>query len=231
MQVYADADTELSRRLTLTAEGFLVCRDAVFARTGQQEYFTAEVPTLQPDANGWIIVNRPEREVFDPGSLKSFVGKPVVLQHPDGEDMFVHPENVRRLQIGTVLNARRGEGEFRNNVVGDIMVTNGPAIDLIRRGTHRSLSVGYDASYRQHIAGFADQHSIRVNHIALLPTGEARCGDQCRVLDRRAKPPPRAAMTDEMRRAKRAHEEWSRARMAQMVAAQKQFWERGQPRH
>jgi hypothetical protein len=73
----------------------------------------------------------------------------------------VHPENVRQLQIGTVLNARRGEGNLRECVVGGLMITNRPAIDLSRRGTHRSLSAGYNASYEQREPGCATQNRIR----------------------------------------------------------------------
>jgi hypothetical protein len=217
-----DADTELSPRMTLTAEGFLVCRDAVLARTGEQEYHALEIPVLDADENGWIIVTRPEREVFDPASLRSYAGKPVVLNHPEGEDAFVNSENVRQLQIGSVLNARRGDGNLRDCVVGDLMITNRPAIDLIRRGTHRSLSVGYDASYAQREPGLATQHRIRVNHVALLPNGTARCGPLCQVRDHQ----PTPGMTDALRVQRRAHEQWSQARMRELVAAHKRFWER-----
>jgi hypothetical protein len=217
-----EVDTELSPRMTLTAEGFLVCRDAVLARAGEQEYHAVEIPTLDPDQNGWIIVTRPEREVFDPASLRSYVGKPVVLMHPEGEDQLVHPENVSRLQVGTVLNARRGEGEYRHCVVGDLMFTNRPAIDLIRRGTHRSLSAGYDAEYSQREPGRAVQNRIRINHVALLPNGQARCGPLCQVRDHQ----PHVGMTDALRAQRRAHEQWSQARMREIVAAYKQFWQR-----
>jgi hypothetical protein len=123
----------------LTAEGFLVCRDAVLARCGEQEYHGSEVPILDADVNGWVIVTRPEREVLDPASLKSYAGKPVVLSHPEGEDAFVHSDNIRHLQIGTVLNARRGEGNLRDCVVGDLMITNRPRVgmtDALRAQRH-----------------------------------------------------------------------------------------------
>jgi hypothetical protein len=227
MYAYADADTELSPRMTLTAEGFLVCRDAVLARTGEQEYHAVEIPTLDADTNGWIIVTRPEREVFDRASLRSYAGKPLVLNHPEGEDAFVHSENVRQLQIGSVLNARRGEGNLHQCVLGDLMITNRPAIEMIRRGTHRSLSVGYDAEYSQREPGRATQHRIRVNHLALLPTGTARCGPQCQVRDHQPQLPTPRGMSPAMRQAKQAHERWSRERMQQLVAAQKTFWAQG----
>jgi hypothetical protein len=140
-------------------------------------------------------------------------------------DSFVHSENVKQLQIGSVLNARRGEGNLRDCVVGDLMITNRPAIELIRRGTHRSLSVGYDASYEQREPGRATQNTIRVNHLALLPNGEARCGDRCRVRDHQ----PRIDMTEALRPQRRAHEQWSQARMREIVAANKRFWQRPSP--
>jgi hypothetical protein len=37
-----------------------------------------------------------------------------LLLHPEGEDAFVHSENVRQLQIGTVSNGRRGASELRD---------------------------------------------------------------------------------------------------------------------
>jgi hypothetical protein len=231
MYVYADADTELSPRQTLTAEGFLIARDAVLARCGEQEYHDSEIPDVDADSNGWIIVDRPESEVFDPASLRSYVGKPVVLNHPDDGAAFVHPDNVRDLQIGSVLAARRGEGEYRDCVVGDLMFTNKPAIDLIRKGTYRSLSAGYDTTYTQSAPGRATQHRIRVNHVALLPTGTARCGDRCRVRDHHPQPPAKPGMTPAVRRAKLEHDAWSRERMARLVAAQKAFWAPGQARH
>jgi hypothetical protein len=182
--LYADADERLSERLSRTPEGFVIARDAVLARTGQQEYHASELPTVQADADGWVVINRPEHEVFDAASLGSYVGKPIVLLHPDEE---VHAGNVRELTIGTVLNARRGEGDDSDCVVGDLMFYDRHAIDLILRGSHRSLSAGYDASYTPRGAGIADQRGIRVNHLALLPNGEARCGDRCRVRDARSK--------------------------------------------
>jgi hypothetical protein len=182
--MYADAEEQLSERLSLTPEGFLRVHDAVMARTGRQEYFTAEVPTLDADDNGWVIVDRPEAEVFSERSLKSYIGKPVVLMHPD---TVMTPDNIRAHQIGTVLSARRGEGDGADTVVGDLMITDAHAIALIRRGTHRALSAGYDASYVQHGRGFAEQRGIRINHVALLANGTARCGPRCAIGDRRAR--------------------------------------------
>jgi hypothetical protein len=231
MFAYADADLELSPRQTLTAEGFLVCRDAVLARCGEQEYHGSEIPAVDADPNGWIIVDRPASEVFDAASLRSYIGKPVVLNHPNDGAAFVHPDNVRHLQIGTVLNARRGEGEYRDCVVGDLMFTNQPAIDLIRKGTYRSLSAGYDTSYTQRAPGRATQHRIRVNHLALLPNGAARCGDRCRVRDHQPRSTAKPGTTQAVRQAKLDHDQWSAERMQRLVAAQKAFWAPGQPRH
>jgi hypothetical protein len=101
-----DADTELSPRMTPSVEGFLVCRDAMLARCGEQEYFGAEIQAVQADANGWIIVSRPESEVFDPASLRSYVGEPVVLSHHEGEDQLVHSRPTR------ILTTHRRAGMF-----------------------------------------------------------------------------------------------------------------------
>jgi hypothetical protein len=175
-----DSDEQLSARLSLTPEGFMIARDAVFARTGTQDYHSTEIPTVDADDDGWVSVDRDEAEVFHPRSLASFVGKPVVMLHP--EDM-VGPHNVGTLQVGHVMNARRGEGEFADCVVGDLFITDQRAIEGIRSGAWRSLSAGYDARYVQQGRGRASQHDITINHVALLPTGQARCGPRCMIQD------------------------------------------------
>jgi hypothetical protein len=109
-----------------------------------------------------------------------------VLSHPDD---FVRPDNIRELQIGHIITAGRGEGENSDCVVGDLMFTDQHAIDLIRRGTHRSLSVGYGASYVPNGRGRARQTDIVVNHLALLENGGARCGDRCVIQDAKVRRP------------------------------------------
>jgi hypothetical protein len=75
-------ETELGPNMGLTPEGFLICRNVPLARLGVQRYHASEIPQVAANANGFIDVDRPESEVFNPVSLASFEGKPVTLNHP-----------------------------------------------------------------------------------------------------------------------------------------------------
>jgi hypothetical protein len=184
-------DQEISPRLGRSPEGFLVCRYAVLARCGEQIYAAEEIPSLEPDDEGLIVVTRSPREVFRPRSLASFTGKPITLDHPDAE---VTGDNYRVHAIGHVIGARRGEGADADVVLGDLFITDPRAAQLIERGTHRSLSVGYNADYIPTGPGRARQVDIIANHLALLPNGAARCGPRCAIGDRK---PRKATMKRE----------------------------------
>ena len=95
-------DTILGPRQRLTPEGFLLCKDVPIARIGEQLYHASELPFLNV-RDGMVRVMRDEAEVFDPASVASFVGKPIVDDHPSE---IVDPDNIVAHQIGTVTNQR-----------------------------------------------------------------------------------------------------------------------------
>jgi Uncharacterized protein conserved in bacteria (DUF2213) len=177
---WRDDEIQLGPKQKLTPEGFLTVRDAVLARCGDQHYHATEILDVEPDDRGMIVVRRDPREVFDPRSLASFTGKPVTLGHPDD---YVNGGNYRDLAVGHVISARRGEGADADVVLGDLMITDPRAVEMVRRGTHRALSAGYTANYTRAERGRATQHDIVINHIALLRNGEARCGPRCMIGD------------------------------------------------
>jgi hypothetical protein len=174
-------ETQLSPNLGLTPEGFLICRNVPLARLGVQRYHASEIPQVAANASGFIDVDRPESEVFNPVSLASFEGKPVTLDHP----MFdIGPSNHRAFAVGHVQHVRRGEGVQSDLVLGDLLITDPQAIDAIRNGL-RGVSVGYDADYTPLGPGRARQRDIRANHIALVD--QPRCGPRCSIGDRAMK--------------------------------------------
>lgn len=162
---------------SFTPEGFLLCQDVPLARIGVMDYLEEELPGLKGD-RGVIRVQRNEDEVFKPESIASFAGKPVVNDHPD-ED--VTPATWRQLAIGTILNPRRGEGDFSDCLVADLLITDAEGIQLIEDGKVE-VSNGYDAEYEQLSPGIARQHAIIGNHTALVDAG--RCGVRCSIGDR-----------------------------------------------
>jgi uncharacterized protein len=186
MQFYTDA--AIGRTQSLTPEGYLLCRDVVIARTGQQLYHEDELPDLEGNASGIVSVDRPAAEVFHPDSIASLAGKPIIDEHPDGLGV-IGPDNWQQHAIGFVSNPRRGAPPNDDAVVADLVFTTRRGIDLVRNGK-RALSVGYEATYAQTGPGRATQHDIRANHLSLV--SEGRCGPRCAIGDRAM---PVSAMT------------------------------------
>lgn len=167
----------LGRSQKLTPEGFLVVEGAPLARTGMQLYSEKEIP-LTGDADGHIIVQRDPAEVFHPNMIASLNGKPITLDHPKEN---ITPDNWRDLSVGYVINPRRGQGLNDNLLLGDLVITHPKAIQAVRDGDLRELSVGYDSAYEQTGPGRGRQHNIIANHLAIIESG--RCGPVCRIGD------------------------------------------------
>lgn len=161
----------------VTKEGFLVAENVPLARTGAQLYHEKEIP-IKGDSAGRVIINRDAAEVFKPSMISSLQGKPIVIDHPD-ED--VSPENYKDLFVGTVINPRQGQGVFDNLLLGDLIIYDPKAIEMIRNKELREVSVGYDSDYIEDGPGRGHQANILANHLALVKEG--RCGPVCRIGD------------------------------------------------
>ena|SRR6266851_7662057 len=66
-------------------------------------------------------------------------------------------------------------------LIADLVVHDENLISKILDGGLRELSAGYDTDYVPQDDGTFEQTKIRINHVALVPTG--RCGPACRVHD------------------------------------------------
>ena len=137
----------ISENISETPEGFLVCIGVPIARTGIQIYGPGETPLDYQ--NGEVAIDRPEKEVFRPETLASFEGKPITVTHPEE---FVNPENWKQLAVGTMQNVRRGEGDFKDSLIADLLITDRVAIELVKNGL-REVSCGYTADYEQEEPG------------------------------------------------------------------------------
>ena len=173
---------------SFTPEGFLICRDTPIGRLGTQLYAETEIlgddgePLIEA-VDGVVRVNRVAEEVFNPVSMATARGKPVVNDHPQGENgelLDVTPDNWRDLAIGSVLDLRRGVGVEDDVLLADLQITDAKAIQLVREGK-RQLSIGYNCDYYQTAPGRAEQRNIVVNHVALVEQG--RCGPRCAIGD------------------------------------------------
>lgn len=175
--------TRLGETRYLLADGSLLCEGVPIARTGSQLYAADDLPDIEPDADGEIVVTRSPEQVFSAKSIASFEGMTVVILHPEdssGDILFVDPTNWQGLAQGHAQNVRRGTGDQVDLLLADLIIKNEAAIRAINAGL-REISCGYDADYEQTDVGKADQINIVGNHIALVPDG--RAGKRCSIGD------------------------------------------------
>jgi hypothetical protein len=172
--------TKLSDNIHETPEGFLLCVGVPVTRTGELTYGEGETP-LDTDATGKILIYRDAQDVFHADTIASFEGKAVTINHPED---FVSPDNWSYLAKGVVQNVRRGEGQDKDCLVADLLITDATAIMLVKNGL-REVSCGYEAEYTQMGVGKGKQKKIIGNHIALVERG--RAGRDFRINDHEGK--------------------------------------------
>lgn len=188
--------SKISENLEETPEGYLIARNVPIARTGPQDYKVSDLPqdtarelgldTSNPGAS--ITIYRPPEEVFHPDTLKSFEGKPLTKTHPQE---FVDPHTYREVAMGHVQNVRKGSQQLEGDdegagewpVIADIIVTAEPLLSLVKNGSMRELSCGYDFGIKRNEDNprLIDQCAIVGNHVAVVPHG--RAGSSVRIID------------------------------------------------
>jgi len=162
------------------ARGFLVA-DAVFARTGIQEYTAAELGLPLSDGGKVLRIYRAPAEVFSDQSIATYAHLPVTDDHP-GKD--VTADNFKELAVGMTGPSvmRKDEG-----LAGKVVVSDAGAISKVEGGK-QELSVGYSATLQMTPGQTPEGETydgqmkdIRANHLAIVAMG--RCGEQCRISD------------------------------------------------
>ena len=174
---------KLGPKQSLTPEGYLLCEDVPIARTGQMIYGPDETP-IKADGEEFVRIDRTEKEVFREESMASLNGKSVTIDHPDVD---VAPENWKLLEIGVVMNPRRGKGAEDDLLFVDLLIKDPVGIAAIRDDL-REVSAGYDAEYFKTGSAQGEQRNILFNHVALVEKG--RCGPRCAIGDRAVIPQP-----------------------------------------
>lgn len=157
----------LSQHKYKTPEGYLICVDAILARTGKQTYRKNEIfADTQDDSE--VEVDRKAEEVFSPATLASFENKPITVEHPD-ED--VNAGNHNELSVGFVRDVHKGVAEGQDVMLGTLVITDAQTIEEIENGEHVELSCGYDCDIVDEAN--PQQRNIRGNHVALCQQGRA----------------------------------------------------------
>ncbi|HGF8726700.1 TPA: DUF2213 domain-containing protein, partial [Klebsiella pneumoniae] len=175
--------TRLGNTRYQLADGSILFKDVPIGRTGEQVYGAEELPEIEPDSQGLIVVRRTPEEVFSERTIASFEGMAVTIGHPkdfSGNIIFVTPSNWRQLANGHIQNVRRGSGEQGDLLLADVIAKTPEAIQAVEDGDDE-VSCGYDADYRQISPGIAEQYAITGNHLALVPNG--RAGSRCALGD------------------------------------------------
>lgn len=150
-----------------TPEGYLKDRP-ILTRTGIFEY-------VNPDGTVRRELRLPE-DVFEPESLSSYKGKPIIITHDAG---LVTKDNVHQHQIGTILTEGYRSGD---DVRAEIIIHD---TDEMRSAGLKELSLGYNLELDETPGEWngvhydAIQRNIRINHLALVR--EARAGDKARL--------------------------------------------------
>jgi hypothetical protein len=150
-----------------TNEGYLIDHPVVTS-VGIFEY-------MNPDGSVRRELRLPEN-VFDPASLASYKGKPVILTHEAG---VVDKDNVDQEHIGTILSEGKQDGD---DVRCEIVIHD---TDTMKKSGLRELSLGYSLDLDETPGTWkgqpydAIQTNIRINHLALVD--KARAGEQARL--------------------------------------------------
>jgi hypothetical protein len=156
---------EISPDWEETPEGYLRIK-ATFARTGLQRYRRQD--------GSEAIEYRPEEEVSKQDALLSLANLPVTLEHPPE---LLTPETCRQYQRGATGSIVEYRSPF---AVGFVTVTDREAIDAVKRGDAREVSVGYRVKFDATPGTTPDgqrydgvQREISGNHVAIVRKGRA----------------------------------------------------------
>jgi len=148
-----------------TSTGYLYCDNAIFGRTGVQEYYAHE---LGMGKNEIIKVHRFPEDVFSDSAMASYEGKSITVYHPAGKK--VTSRNYKDLDVGTILKVWK-DGEL---VKGNIVIKDADLIMDILDGIIKELSLGYQASFLPIGNGEYKQADFIINHLAIVKKGRAQ---------------------------------------------------------
>lgn len=148
-----------------TPEGYLRIK-ATFARTGLQRYRRQD--------GSEAVEYRPEEEVSKQDSLLSLANLPVTLEHPPE---LLTPDTCREYQRGHTGSSVEYRTPFAYGVV---TITDREAIEAVKRGDAREVSVGYRVKFDSTPGVTPDgqrydgvQREISGNHVAIVRKGRA----------------------------------------------------------
>lgn len=158
---------KISDNMSLTPEGYLICKNVPIGRTGWMEYYGQELPSAFNEPYGSLCkVYRSPEELFSEATISSFEGKSVTNTHPTSNlDLDTTP----MIERGHAQNVRRDD-DF---LVADLFVKDAGLVSEIQNNLKREVSCGYDCSWHKIGDGKYEQKNIIGNHVAVVPNGRA----------------------------------------------------------
>ena len=176
--------TQSARKLD--SNGWVEIKDNPISKVGVFPYLGKQIdPSLEPDKI--YHVYRPAEELSNPETIESFKLLPWVDLHPSkllgAKDAGRTPAEHKGIE-GIIGENVFFDGEFLR---GNIKILSDSLQDRIDSGEAEQLSAGYACQYKIQSGLFngqvydAIQHTIRGNHLALVPEG--RMGPEVAVLD------------------------------------------------
>lgn len=188
MRFFSDSFVIDSQR-EVTKEGYLLAKNCKMAKTGVLQYHHSEIGDIDgmpEDRRGTVIkVHRAASPLLDEETINSFKSKPVTVLHPDE---LLSAETAKNELVGMTRDNLRSDGKF---IIGDILIMDKDAIELIGEGT-KELSLGYSADiiWCPGTSEDGDYDAIMKNysgnHVAIVPNG--RCGSECKITDSKTNP-------------------------------------------
>lgn len=157
----------ISKNMTLTPEGYLICKNVPIGRIGWMDYYGQELPAGFGEEPGKLCkVYRSPEELFSEETMASFEGKPVTNTHPSANlDVNTAP----MIERGHAQNVRR-DGDF---LIADLHIKDAGLISEVQNNLKRETSSGYDCEWHKTGEGKYEQRKIIGNHVAVVPNGRA----------------------------------------------------------
>lgn len=116
-------------------------------------------------------------EVFQQASLETLAGAPLTVGHPG----LVTPETWQRTSVGHVADDVKQDDRF---VAARVRVQASAAVKAVEAKELKELSCGYVCDIEPTAGEYQGEHydaiqrNIRYNHVALLPKGGGRAGEE-----------------------------------------------------
>lgn len=155
-------DTDKSN-LEWTPEGYLNCKNAVFAHIGPRKYHVKELGITDADSE-YVYVYRTEDDLFSEQNLNSIKGKSITDRHPS---KMVSSKNWKNYEVGVAYDSFR-DGDF---LKGHLLIKDEKKAKEVYEGKIRALSLGYRAKVVKDEEGrYKFVNSVN-NHIALVEKG------------------------------------------------------------